>query len=209
LHAQSRAGCRRRVKPDSIMNLVRLLSLVCTATLTACAAPQLRGGVFEPPQIAPEIALTTQNGKAYALSQQRGRVVLLFFGYTNCPDVCPTTLADAAAAVRKLGARGGELQVVFITVDPERDTAVTLQRYLALFNRDFVGLTGSVLDVQRATNAFQVVATRRKLSSASGYAIDHSAFTYLVDKRGMLRELLTFGAPVDDIVNDIRILLDE
>lgn len=71
------------------MNIIRLLSLVCTAVLTACAAPQLRGGVFEPPQVAPEIVLTTQNGTAYALSQQRGRVVLLFFGYTNCPDVCP------------------------------------------------------------------------------------------------------------------------
>ncbi len=191
------------------MNHLRTLALICAVMLAACSAPQLRGGVFEPSQAAPEIALTTQRGQAYALSQQRGQVVLLFFGYTNCPDVCPTTLADAAAAVRKLGERGAEVQVVFITVDPERDTEETLQRYLALFNRDFVGLTGSALEVKRVTNAFQVVATRRELSSASGYAIDHSAFTYVVDKRGMLRELLTFGAPVDDIVNDLRILLDE
>lgn len=190
------------------MKHLRTLLPTCAVLLASCAAPQLRGGVFEPPQAAPEIALTTQRGEAYALSQQRGRVVLLFFGYTNCPDVCPTTLADAAAAVRKLSA-GAQVQVVFITVDPERDTQAVLQRYLALFNPEFVGLTGSDLELRRVTNAFQVVATRRELSSAAGYAIDHSAFTYVVDKRGMLRELLTFGAPVDDIVNDLRIMLDE
>lgn len=111
--------------------------------------------------------------------------------------------------MRKLEGAATNLRVVFVTVDPQRDTPEQLQRYLSLFHPEFIGLTGSETDVQRAMNAFQVTATRRDIGSASGYAMDHSAFTYVVDKQGRMRELLTFGASVEDIVNDARALLNE
>lgn len=185
------------------------LALIATMALTACGKSQLRGGVLEPAARAPEMVLTNQQGQPFQLSAQQGKVVLLFFGYTSCPDVCPTTLAEMARVMRDLGEKAGGVQVAFVSVDPS-DTPQKLAQYVKLFNTNFAGLTGSDIELQRAMKSFQVKAERRVTpGSGVGYSIDHSAFTYVIDKQGRLRELINYGAPTEDVVNDVQLLLNE
>jgi protein SCO1/2 len=185
------------------------LALIASMALTACGKPQLRGGVLEPAALAPEMVLTDQTGRPFQLSSQQGKVVLLFFGYTSCPDVCPTTLAEMAHVARELGDQAAGVQVAFVSVDPN-DTPQKLAQYVKLFNPNFTGLTGSAIELQRAMKSFQVKAQRRDTpGSGVGYSIDHSAFTYVIDKQGRLRELITYGAPVEDVINDVQLLLNE
>jgi protein SCO1/2 len=195
------------------MKRATLFSLACALiaamVLTACGKSQLRGGVLEPAAPAPEMALTDQQGNPFQLSAQQGKVVLLFFGYTSCPDVCPTTLADMARVARELGGKAEGIQVAFVSVDPN-DTPQKLGQYVKLFNPAFVGLSGSDIELKRAMNSFQVKAQRRDTpGSGVGYSIDHSAFTYVIDKQGRLRELINYGAPVEDVINDVHLLLSE
>lgn len=185
------------------------LALFAALLLTGCGGDALRGGVLEPPREAPPIELTDHQGRPFSLEAQRGKVVLLFFGYTSCPDVCPTTLADMLQAKRALGQAFDDVRVAFITVDPTRDTQDQLSRYMPLFDRDFLGLTGSPIELRRVMNAYQVKAVRRDSTESDAYSIDHSAFTYVIDKQGHLRELLTYGAPVEDVVHDLNKLLAE
>jgi protein SCO1/2 len=185
------------------------LALIASFALTACGKSQLRGGVLEPAAKAPEIVLTDQQGRPFSLSEQQGRVVLLFFGYTSCPDVCPTTLAEMARVMRDLGEKADGVQVAFVSVDPN-DTPQKLAQYVKLFNPNFVGLTGSEIELQRAMKSFEVKSARRDTpGSGVGYSIDHSAFTYVIDKQGRLRELINYGSPVDDVINDVQLLLGE
>lgn len=184
-------------------------ALIVSMALPACGKSQLRGGVLEPPATAPEMVLTDQQGRPFQLSEQQGKVVLLFFGYASCPDVCPTTLAELTRVMRQLGDRAAGVQVAFISVDPS-DTPQKLAQYVKLFNANFAGLTGSDIELQRAMKSFQVKAERRETpGSGVGYSIDHSAFTYVIDKQGRLRELINYGSPVDDVVNDVQLLLSE
>jgi len=184
-------------------------ALIASMTLGGCGKSQLRGGVLEPAAKAPEMVLTDQRGESFSLSGQQGKVVLLFFGYTSCPDVCPTTLAVLAQVARELGDKAAGVQVAFVSVDPN-DTPQKLAQYVKLFNPNFTGLTGSDIELQRAMKSFQVKATRRDTpGSGVGYSIDHSAFTYVIDKQGRLRELITYGAPAEDVLNDVQLLLSE
>jgi protein SCO1/2 len=184
-----------------------LIPLALLAVLTACGGGQLRGGVFEPPQPAPPVVLTDQRGQVFDLSAQTGKVVLLYFGYTYCPDVCPTSLADMATARRELGADAARVQVAFVTVDPQRDTPEVLNRYLGAFDKTYLGLSGTTLELKRVMDAYQVKAVRRDTAGSASYTVDHTAFIYVVDPQGRLRELLPFGTRADDIVNDVRLLL--
>ncbi len=195
------------MKRTSLISLS--LALAALLALTACGKSQLRGGVLEPPAKAPEMVLTDHNGQPYQLSAQEGKVVLLFFGYTSCPDVCPTTLAEMARTARELGEDASGVQVAFVSVDPN-DTPQKLAQYVKLFNPNFIGLTGSEIELQRAMKSFEVKSARRDTpGSGVGYSIDHSAFTYVIDKQGRLRELINYGSPVDDVINDVRMLLSE
>jgi protein SCO1/2 len=201
----------RRTQYTSVAYALVALSfaLGVSMLLASCGKSQLRGGVLEPAAKAPEMVLTDQSGQPFALSAQEGKVVLLFFGYTSCPDVCPTTLADMAQVARKLGDTATGVQVAFVSVDPN-DTPQKLAQYVKLFNPNFAGLTGSEIELQRAMKSFQVKAERRETpGSGVGYSIDHSAFTYVIDKQGRLRELINYGTPADDVVNDVQLLLNE
>ena len=184
-----------------------LLPLALLAVLTGCGGGQLRGGVFEPPQPAPALVLTDQRGQTFDLTAQTGKVVLLYFGYTYCPDVCPTSLADITTARRELGADAARVQVAFVTVDPQRDTPQVLTRYLGAFDKAYLGLTGTTLELQRVLDAYQVKAVRRDSQGSASYTVDHTAFIYVIDPQGRLRELLPFGTRADDIVNDVRLML--
>ncbi|HEU4843155.1 MAG TPA: SCO family protein [Burkholderiaceae bacterium] len=174
----------------------------------AARADALKAGVFEPPRAAPEIVLPSAGGKPFKLSEQRGKVVVLEFGYTHCVDVCPVSLAALTQARQKLGAAGADVQLVFITVDPARDDAARLRNYLKPFDPGIAGLTGSGAQIDAVLKAYGISATRRPIDgSATDYTMHHSSYLYFIDRKGMQRALMPFGRPVDDIVHDLALLL--
>lgn len=182
----------------------------------ACGAPyQLRGGQLNTPRQAPDFTLTDQAGRPFELSAQRGKVVLLFFGFTTCPDICPTTLADIAAARRELGADAERLEVAMITVDPATDTAEQLATYMAKFDPTFIGLRGSADELGRVYKAYGVTAIQpdsHATHEAHGPGDDdviHSEYIYVIDTAGRWREIFQTGDPVVDIVSDLRYLVRE
>lgn len=153
-----------------------------------------------------ELALTDHNGQRRTLADFRGKVVTLFFGFTHCPDVCPTTMVEMAAVMKELGPDAERLQVLFVTVDPERDTAEVLKRYVPAFHPSFLGLTGSVDEVTRTAKEFKIFFQKQKLASG-GYTMDHSAGTYILDGEGRLRLFAQYGVGAQVLLHDIRLLL--
>jgi len=188
--------------------LALAMLLMLAATAAGAAPPGFRGGALDPPRPAPEIALWTHEGAAFRLSRHRGEVVAITFGYTFCPDVCPTTLAELAQVRARLGPAGARLRVVFVTVDPERDEPERLRAYTQAFDRTFIGLTGSPAELAAVQKAYGVVARKRRVRGTSAaYLVDHSAFVYVVDVEGQLRLMLPFGTSVEDMTHDIGLLL--
>lgn len=153
-----------------------------------------------------ELALTDHNGQRRTLADFRGKAVTVFFGFTHCPDVCPTTLGEMAVVMKELGADAGRLQVLFVTVDPERDTAEVLQRYVPAFHPAFLGLTGSAEDLSRVAKEFKIFYQKQPLPGG-GYSMDHSAGTYIFDAQGRLRLFAQYGAGAPALLHDIRLLL--
>ncbi len=182
-----------------------LLLLLFTAAVSATDDAALKAGVFSPPRQAPDFSLSGSNGSELKLRSYRGKVVVVAFGFTSCPDVCPITLATLAQARKKLGAEGNELQVVYITVDPERDDAERMRTYLASFDPTFIGGTGKAERLAAVRKEYGITATRQALGNSYLYA--HSSFTYLIDREGRLRALMPYGHSADDYVHDLRILM--
>jgi protein SCO1 len=183
------------------------LLLVLAAFASAAEAPALKAGVFDPPHAAPELGLAGSDGSELALARWRGKVVALAFGFTSCPDVCPVTLGTLAEARKKLGADAAGLQVVYVTVDPERDDAERMGPYLASFDPTFVGGTGAPERLAAVRAAYGVLA--EKVVNPAGYGVVHSSSIYLIDRSGRLRGLMPYGRPADDFVHDVRALLGE
>ncbi len=148
-------------------------------------------------------------GKPKALTDYRGKAVLLFFGYTSCPDVCPTTLARFAEVMKQLGSAADRVQVLFITLDPERDTQEKLAGYVTWFHPSFVGLYGDGAATHAAAREFKVYYAKSKGSDGMGYAIDHSTGAYVLDPKGRIRLYVKDSVPVGDLVSDLRRLLAE
>ena len=184
-----------------------LALLLLAAGLVAADGASLRAGVFDPPRVAPDFALRGSDGAELALRHYRGKVIVLQFGFTSCPKVCPTTLASLAEARRKLGAQASALQVVYVTVDPERDDVGRLQKYLAGFDPSFVGGTGTEDQLEAVRRDYGVAAAR--ISSDADYTFSHSSYTYLIDREGRLRALMPYGQPSDDYVHDVKVLLEQ
>jgi protein SCO1/2 len=153
------------------------------------------------------LELNDHAGKPRRLEDFRGKALVLFFGFTHCPDVCPTTLADVAQALKKLGADAGRVQVLFVTVDPERDTPEVLSKYVTAFDPSFLGLYGDLAATQRAAREFKIFFEKR--GSGDSYSVDHSAQTYVIDPRGRLRLLLRHERIGADLADDLRVLLRE
>lgn len=154
-----------------------------------------------------ELALTDHHGKPRTLADFRGKVVTVFFGFTHCPDVCPTTLAEMAQVAKELGSDADRLQVLFVTVDPERDTQEVLSRYVPSFNPSFLGLYGNAEQTARAAREFKIFF--QKQPSGSSYSVDHSAGTYILDRQGRLRLFAQYGQGAAALLHDIRVLLHE
>jgi len=184
-----------------------LLLLVCSVAAAAAAAGGFKSGVFDPPRQAPEFSLQGTDGQTLSLSRYRGKVVLLAFGYSSCTAVCPVTLHTFALAVRKLGAAAAGVQVVYVTVDPERDSPERLKHFLASFDPAFAGATGTEQQLEQVRKDYGVSA--KKIPYEKSYVYDHSSFTYLLDRKGRIRSLMPYGHGADDFVNDLNILLRE
>jgi len=192
---------------------VGLLSLALIAMAVSLAVVFAKPARFhgtsynEPYPAAPQVELIKLNGETFRLSDQKGKIVLLFFGYTSCPDVCPTTLAEFKQVMDGMGDKAKSVQVVFVSVDPERDTPEKIQQYVEHFNPNFIGLSGSTDKLEIIWDKYGVFRERVESDSAFGYIINHTARTYLIDADGNLRLSYGFQTPVEDIVSDIEILL--
>ena len=190
-----------------------ILPLVALGTHFAFRRPPqaeqgLRSGAFEPPREAPAFSLDGSNGKKLSLRDHLGEVVILQFGFTFCEKVCPVTLARLTEVYKKLGSAAREVQLIYVTVDPKRDSPERLREHLAAFNPSFLGATGTPEELLAVRKAYGVVAEQVvSRNPALGYEVNHSSSIYLVDRQGKIRGLAPFGTPVDDIVHDLELLL--
>lgn len=181
---------------------------VLTLTGTACTQVTFRGRSLDPPNPVPAVTLRDQHDEPFDISAQKGQVVLVFFGYTRCPDVCPLTLAKFRDVAKALGTNASRVRFVFVTVDPEVDTPSVLDRYVRLFSPTFVGLTGRQDDLKRVYRFFGATYQRVPApDSALGYVMAHSVNTAVIDPQGRWRLNFDHEAPIADMVHDIQMLL--
>jgi protein SCO1 len=187
-----------------------LIGAVAAGVFLFSEPASFRGTAYEEPYpVAPEIELTRSDGERFRLSERRGEVVALFFGYTSCPDICPTTMAELNQALEKLGDQADEVQVLFVTVDPQRDTPARVQEYVNHFNPDFIGLSGSEAELAKVWNDFGVFREIVEGTSAAGYLVNHTARVTLIDQQGNLRISFPFETPVEDVVYDLKLMLKQ
>lgn len=186
-----------------------MLSLAPHPAAPPAAAPRSASpfiaGVFDPPHMAPDFALPGSEGSTVTLARYRGKVVLLEFGFTYCAAVCPTTLATLARAHRQLGKAVDSVQVIFVTVDPDRDSAATMRDYLAAFDPSFIGATGEPAALAAVRQKYGVTAVKQ--GTGRDYAFAHTSSIFLIDRQGRLRAMMPYGHDAADFVHDINYLL--
>jgi protein SCO1/2 len=189
-----------------------LLALLCLV-LVGCGGgreggeSQFVGTDISGASFGNELALVDHQGRVRRLADFRGKVVALFFGYTHCPDVCPTTLDDLAKAIKLLGDDRTQAQVLFVTLDPERDTPQVLAQYVPSFDESFIGLHGEAATIAKTAADFKVYYQKQASGGKSGYTIDHTAGVYVFDKKGALRLFLSHGQKPQDIAHDLKLLM--
>lgn len=195
--------------PRYLQRMRVTLALLLLAAATACGTPVFNGVALDPPESAPALQFADSTGKAFDLGAERGRVVLVFFGYTHCPDVCPTTLVDWRKVADSLGAKSADVRFVFVSVDPERDTPAISQRYAARFSPTFLGLTGTRAQVDATLGAWKLAAFRdgNPSDTSSTYTVSHPSQVFVVDPKGKLRLMHRAGLTPAQITADIRALL--
>jgi protein SCO1/2 len=171
--------------------------------LTACAAPKpaFHNEVINPPVAAAEIKMTDHNGKDFQLSSERGKVILLYFGFVNCPDECPLTMAHIKQALETLGDQAQNVQVVMVSTDPVRDTPEALGNFLEAFNSSFIGIPGTPEELAKVYKDYGVTV----LDGGE----THSSYTYVIDQNGNLRLTFSPDTQPDDITADLKILLTQ
>ncbi len=180
--------------------------VVLALLLAACdPRPQFKSTDITGADYGKGFELADHTGKVRRLEDFRGKAVVLFFGFTQCPDVCPTTLVDVSNEVKKLGKDSERVQVLLVTVDPERDTPEVLAKYVTAFDPRFIGLRGDLEATQRVAKEFKIYFEKRK--SGSSYTVDHSAHSYVIDPQGRLRLLVRPERIASDLADDLRTLL--
>ena len=179
--------------------------------LAACSpdGPKFKSTDLTGADFGRELALAGHDGRPRTLADFRGKLVVLTFGYTFCPDICPTTLADVAGVMKALGKDAERVQVAFVTVDPERDTREVLAQYVPAFDARFLGLYGDAAATQRAAKEFKIFYERRTGSTPSSYSVDHSGQSYVIDPQGRLRLFVRQDRISQDLGDDLRVLLEE
>lgn len=199
-----------------ILILVTLLALVgcgkvgsSGTTSTPAYMGQLRGAVFDPPRTLTDFAFPSTNGSEFRLSDYRGQVVLIYFGYLTCPDFCPTTLTELQQIYRRLENPADHVKIVFVSVDPDRDTLEHMTSYVHAFHQDFIGLRGEGDTLTQVMNQFGVIAEKRQLAdSPLSYLIDHTASIFLIAPDGRLEAQYLYGTDYRDILHDVEAVLD-
>ena len=156
---------------------------------------------------ARDFDLTSHRGGRESLTDFKGKVVIVFFGFMHCPDICPTTLTELNSLMDKLGKDAQDVQVLFVTVDPERDKLDNLGPYMEVFNPNFLGLWGTPDEIEAVTKEFKIIYQKVPGVTPNNYSVDHSAGTYIFDKSGKVRLFVTYGADVEALTNDVRLLL--
>lgn len=156
---------------------------------------------------ARDFALNDTNGKPHSLAEFKGKAVVIFFGYTQCPDVCPTTMVEMAAVMQQLGALAERVQVIFITLDPERDTPAVLAQYVPGFDKRFLALTGDAAAIAKTAQEFKVVYQKVPGKQAGSYSIDHTAASFVYDPQGRIRLFVRNGQGPQPLVHDLQLLL--
>jgi protein SCO1/2 len=191
--------------------VLRLCLLVLLTALAACQQGKsgFRATDITGAEFGRGFALSDHTGKPRELADFRGRVVVMFFGFTHCPDVCPTTLAELAAAVKQLGPDGDKVQVLLVTVDPERDTPQVLSQYVTAFNPRFLALRGTAEETERVAKEFKIIYQKVAGARPDSYSMDHSAGTYIFDTRGRLRLYVSYGQGPEVFAHDIALLLKQ
>ncbi len=186
-----------------------LISLIATGALAACGErkPQFSAVDLTGADYAKDFQLPDTEGKVRSLKDFRGKAVVVFFGFTQCPDVCPTTLAEIAQAKQLLGPDGAKVQGIFVTVDPERDTPQVLKAYMANFGPDFIALRGSPEQLAAVAKDFKVYYKKVEGKTPGSYTMDHSAASFVYDPEGRLRLYSRYGSGPQALANDIKQLL--
>jgi protein SCO1/2 len=185
------------------------LGIAIAAGINYIAKPYAyQGSLIDPPSPAVDFSLGSGDGSTFQLKEQRGNVVLLFFGYTHCPDVCPTTLYDFKQIKARLGKLSEKVQFVFVTVDPERDTITHLNDYVTAFDPEFIALGGDYAELETVWSAFGVYREEKDVGSAGGYLVDHTARVYVIDLQGNLRLTFPFGMASEAMTKDVMQLLE-
>lgn len=197
------------------MRVWRLWVLAALLALVGCQPANQGETAFRGTDISHEkfggaLELKDHNGVKRSLKDFRGKWVVLFFGYTHCPDVCPTTLSDTAEALKLMTPeQAKQVQVIWVSVDPERDTPNMLRDYVTYFNPGFLSMTGTEAEIAKAASDFRIVYRRHVTTGVSGYLIDHTAGSYVIDPNGKLRLLLPFAIPAPDMAHDLRLLMQK
>jgi protein SCO1 len=188
-----------------------LIGVVAIWAIFFAKPASFRGTTYAKPYPpASDFALTKADGTSFQVSEMRGKVVLLFFGYTSCPDVCPTTMAELNQALAQLSDEDADkVQMVFVTVDPDRDTPERTQEYVDHFNPKFIGLSGTEAELTKVWSDYGVYREIVEGASAAGYSVDHTARITMIDEQGNLRVSFGFETPVEDIVHDLKMIIKE
>ena len=188
---------KRRVLLSGLVILAALITVM--AILFVASQQSFKGDVITPPWPATDFTLTDHNGQSFSMSSQRGKVVLLYFGFTNCPHECPLTMAHLKLALEQLGDFSKDVQVLIVSTDPARDTQQTLKDFLGKFNSTFLGLTGSPEELQKVWSDYGV--------TVMDGGETHSVYLYVIDPKGDIRETLRLEAEPKEIASDVRLLL--
>jgi protein SCO1/2 len=191
--------------------LTRRLALGCIAlALTACQkpeAPSFKSIDITGAEYGRELELTDAEGQRRHLADFKGKVTVVFFGFTQCPDVCPTTMLELAQVKKALGADGDRVQGVFVTIDPERDTAAVLKAYVTNFSPDFIALRGSADETKAAAKQFKVFYAKVPGKTPETYTMDHTAGSYIFDTQGRIRLFTRYGSGAEALTHDLKLLL--
>jgi protein SCO1/2 len=185
----------------------RTILLALLVVLAACQPEKFNAVDITGSAIGGNLALTDHTGRSRQLSDFRGKLVVVFFGFTQCPDVCPTTLSEMAEVRKKLGKDGERVQVLFVTVDPDRDTAAVLAEYVPAFDPSFLGLRGSAAETAEAAKEFKVFYQKVAGKTPTSYTMDHTAASFVFDQAGRIRLFVSYGMAADLIAADLKRLL--
>ena len=186
-----------------------VLLAACDRPADAPARPSFKGIDITGADYAKELNLPDADGKVRSLAEFKGKVTVVFFGYTQCPDVCPTTLAELAAARKLMGADGARVQGVFVTLDPERDPPAVVKAYVASFGDDLVALRGSPDEIKAAARQFKIFYNKVPGKTEGSYTVDHTAGSYVFDTQGRVRLFTRYGVGADALAADLKVLLAE